>query len=517
MIKHSLLVAVAILSATSCSSSRSNKGSLPVATSNTTTDANGVVTYSFDPSSTVEQTVNINDSTLKGTSVVIAPGTLSVLTGILVEEGASASGNITTALGGTEAPLAASPTVIIRTADPSVIPRVPLTISLPLGTIALTLAQDKLVVFALYYTPTGLKSAIFPPDKITVEGGKAKFSTAYFGQFQLGYLSTIPAVLETNATQAIVSKREASVKQSVYILGMKKIEGSLDQAGILKDGFWNALEVTSAGAAGRPWSMLYHKGKLYIGGGMESPHAPGTYDYDVAAGVWVDGKWNALPMPVGRTRCYDVFIAFDAQDRLHVNAYCGDSDMATGKSFSTEWIDGVGRTVEGSSNGIASDNKGNILRTVPAGYLINNEDLHSLPAQPNSQAGGKVVVAPNGDIYVSAWSTGMGIPPKGYWLNDVWVSETLDVSVFVFPGGSDPIKLGRNDRQPVLVRGGKETLLECRIDPANSTYNSDVYGAAIDREGVVHSVGICPGSIAYWKDGVAVDIGAIQTVDVAIF
>ena len=148
-----------------------------------------------------------------GTTIDFPAGSLSISTSVTIESGSSLTSSSMASATGAGSLTSASSTVVI-TAGTAQDASSPFSLEIPMSSASLRLSDsdpyEKLIVlFKRTKANTGeLVEGMFPRADITVRNGKAKFSTNYFGAFQLAYTQNIvSAVMERPTTAPIMTKR----------------------------------------------------------------------------------------------------------------------------------------------------------------------------------------------------------------------------------------------------------------------------------------------------------------------
>ncbi len=151
---------------------------------------NGVTTGTYNPASTVNQTLVVNEGVMSGSRATFQPGALAVSTKISIQEGVdiatpALAGNLAVANG-----FKASGPAVAVTAAQDVDPIKPFTIAIPLPSSTPKLffadAYEKLVVtYAIKIAETGeTLTGIMPRSALTLTDTHVKFDTLHFGVFQ---------------------------------------------------------------------------------------------------------------------------------------------------------------------------------------------------------------------------------------------------------------------------------------------------------------------------------------------
>ncbi len=179
--------------------------------------ATGRITATLSASALVTQEISASGAGLSGISVSFPPGSLAISTDINVQEAVTiATPNTAAALGisgaitGVGASVAIQPSVV---ADP--VNAFTVALQIPSAS-SLRLAGNSANLVAIYkvnvYAKNKILDGVIPLSSLTVEGDKVKFSSRYFGAFQLAYTDTlVTAATEVETTVPVQSKVESGV------------------------------------------------------------------------------------------------------------------------------------------------------------------------------------------------------------------------------------------------------------------------------------------------------------------
>ena len=179
--------------------------------------ATGRITATLSASALVTQEISASGAGLSGISVSFPPGSLAISTDINVQEAVTiATPNTAAALGitgtitGVGASVAIQPSVI---ADP--VNAFTVALQIPSAS-SLRLAGNSANLVAIYkvnvYAKNKILDGVIPLSALTVEGDKVKFSSRYFGAFQLAYTDTlVTTATEVETTVPVQSKVESGV------------------------------------------------------------------------------------------------------------------------------------------------------------------------------------------------------------------------------------------------------------------------------------------------------------------
>jgi len=179
--------------------------------------ATGRITATLSASALVTQEISASGAGLSGISVSFPPGSLAISTDINVQEAVTiATPNTAAALGitgtitGVGASVAIQPSVI---ADP--VNAFTVALQIPSAS-SLRLAGNSANLVAIYkvnvYAKNKILDGVIPLSALTVEGDKVKFSSRYFGAFQLAYTYTlVTTATDVETTVPVQSKVESGV------------------------------------------------------------------------------------------------------------------------------------------------------------------------------------------------------------------------------------------------------------------------------------------------------------------
>ena len=165
--------------------------------SGTIDQASGRLTAAMSSSALVTQEVSPNgDSNLAGVLLKFPPGSLAIDTNIALQESvpiatssAAASLGLRGSVTAVGLPLAVQPSILVDPAQPFII-----ALQLPPGAgLRLAAGLDNLVVMykVNVYARKQVLSGILPRSALTIEGDSVRFSSRYFGAFQIAYTETI--------------------------------------------------------------------------------------------------------------------------------------------------------------------------------------------------------------------------------------------------------------------------------------------------------------------------------------
>jgi len=201
-----------------------SKGQVIKVSSAATTEATESKTVSsFDPNSSVATTITAPSGALTGSSITLAPGSLSIAVEVVVEEAVDLGKTSLTSSLGIESSTKVTPVgagLIIRPTT-SIDLTAPLTIAMPINpTLWASLFETKYyTVFYKYFINNELKAGVIPTSSLTLTSdGKAQFE-GYFGAYWLAEVSIpIETKIEIKTDEPIVNKENVAVIESTGIV-----------------------------------------------------------------------------------------------------------------------------------------------------------------------------------------------------------------------------------------------------------------------------------------------------------
>lgn len=437
----------------SCSSKSDNHYTFTSKTITETTDSNGLTEAAYDPTAGTTQDIVVNALNLPTSNVKLSlpQGTLAVSTSIFIEQGTPVLSSVSDALGiaGTVTPQSAS--VVIRSSDNTIIPALPLKITMPLSSPALNLTDSSLlVVLYVVWTADGIKAGLIAPDQIKLANGTATFSSSYFGQFQLANIAALPTTTVVVSKTTILPKSDALKPQAFYQAGMKA-----NQAGYWKNETWTALTNGNAGNTEAHSITFSALDDMYVAGLINANYEGGT------PGYWKNGSWVVLPFPTGKTRCGYLHIAVGSNGVVHQTGYCNANEFDGTVTSSTPyvaayWKDGVVSVLPTLGekfdfvvpDSLSVDSNQNVFVTA---YQAASEDAEEhaglwkngvwrelttgTDLKPSSLT--RPFVTKTGKEYILGYNESNSGITSGYWLDNVWVPSTTGITDMFLSSGDD--------------------------------------------------------------------------------
>jgi hypothetical protein len=211
-----------------------------------TSVVDGVMSTSFDPNSTVAQTMSSGD-----VDIIFQPGTFPFAVDMTLEDGESFVTNalaVDLGMPGNNFS-AASKALVLQAPGQSVKANVEFTLGINLGaTLAFQLnnATKNYAVACLYQDPDkGLILTIIPADKVRIQGNKALFETVYFGAYQIieTAVRIVTAPIPIPSPVAILTKKAANQLEPM-VFTIKEVVFETIQAD--KGVFWIDLEFSGS-------------------------------------------------------------------------------------------------------------------------------------------------------------------------------------------------------------------------------------------------------------------------------
>ncbi|MEI6834771.1 MAG: Ig-like domain-containing protein, partial [bacterium] len=180
-----------------------------VANLQTTIDSEGNFVSQIDPTKAETQLMRITEGAIAGAAVAIPPSALSIPVSIMVGEGVSlATSSFSQTLGITDNKINVGGPSVSFTASQDVVATNPMTLSIPFGSLSLSLNDansDNIVVMYRWTIiengETKFEAGILPGENVTRAKNKVSFQTTKFGTFQVG-------VAEKKITTAVVARTE---------------------------------------------------------------------------------------------------------------------------------------------------------------------------------------------------------------------------------------------------------------------------------------------------------------------
>lgn len=312
-----------------------------------TSKSDGSTRGEFDPNSTEEQTIAFTGSSeLKGSSIALPPGALSVATEIKIEEGLSLEGesDIGLVAGSDNTSTEAGPSVVIRPSD-LLDADAPMTISIPLSSTALNLIEEGFlsVIYKVQKaTDKSFYFGVIPTSELEKASDKVSFKTRHFGAFQAFYFkeeiketkevqSSTP-VLVKNTSNPLVGKWLSSCREESHDNGSYSMRMSVNFSE--KNLSFIAKVYTSADCTASS-AIFEERGVGSYSISESSSSEEGVKNIDLKFG--------------GESR---VYLSQLEVDSMNSRAECGYTDWAVGVSYPRD------RCQEsGSGNGDASSEK----------------------------------------------------------------------------------------------------------------------------------------------------------------
>lgn len=201
-----------------------------------TREDNGAIIGALDPNAAGVQLIQgPSDGDIAGTEVAFPPGSISVSTEISVQQANTLVDSTTLSALELGATLTASAAAVSITSSVSMDTLQPFVVALPLPGAA-SLADDPYANLVVLYkigkvAEAGDYYGVFARDQLTVENGKVKFATTYFGVFQAIITQSLVAAAVEKPVEQVVAKPVQKLRR-YYARGFQSVTFGDDAASV---------------------------------------------------------------------------------------------------------------------------------------------------------------------------------------------------------------------------------------------------------------------------------------------